>query len=130
MGTPKARRNTAPRDGDVEVHDVTSYLAALPADRARALGQVRDAVRRVMPHAQESLQYRMPTYEVAGSAKVAVASRKNHVALYVLDDQAVRRHRSALGRVEVREGCIRYRRAEDLDLAGFEALLHDIVRGG
>ena len=130
MGTPKARRKTVPRTGAATVEDVASYLAALPADRARALGQVRDAVRRIMPHAQESLQYRMPTFEVAGSAKVAIASRKNHVALYVLDDRAVRRHRSALGRVEVRGGCIRYRQAEDLDLAGFEAMLHDVVSGG
>ena len=128
MGTPKVRRKTPARDEAVTVDDVGSYLATLPADRARALGQVREVVRRVMPHASESLQYRMPTFEVAGSAKVAVASRKDHVSLYVLDDQAVRRHRSRLGRVEVRDGCIRYRLSDDLDLAGFEAMLHDIVR--
>ena len=130
MGTPKARRRTIPRAATTTARDVASYIAMLAPDRQRALRHVCDVVRRVMPHAHETMQYRMPTFEVAGSAKVAIASRKNHLALYVLDEEAVRRYRSRLGKVVVGKGCIRFRRADDLALAGFEAMLHDIVRHG
>lgn len=128
MGTPKVRRRTMSSASTAAAHDVASYFALLPPDRARALGCVRDVVRRVMPHAHETMQYRMPTFEVAGSAKVAIASQKSHMELYVLDDAAVRRHRSQLGTVDVRKGRIRFRRAEDLRLDGLEAMLHDVVR--
>lgn len=121
MGTPKPRRRPRPAT-------VPSYLEALPVDRREALLQVRDVVRRVFPHAHETMQYRMPTYEVAGSARVAIASQKNHLALYVLDEDAVRRHRPRLGKVDVGKCCIRFRRLSDLKMDAVEALLHDAVR--
>jgi uncharacterized protein YdhG (YjbR/CyaY superfamily) len=107
---------------------VHSYFARLPDDRREALLSVRDVVRRVFPHAHETMQYRMPTFEVSGSARVAIASQKNHLALYVLDEDAVRRHRPRLGNVDVGKCCIRFRRLEDLRMDAVEALLHDAVR--
>lgn len=125
MGSPKRRRREPGRAGPV---DVAAYFAALRPERAEALGRVRDVVRRVFPHARETMRYRMPTWEVAGSAKVAIAAQKNHYALYVLDNDAVRRHRPRLGTVDVAKGCVRFRTLDDLDLAEVEALLHDAVR--
>ena len=74
MGTPKRKRRTV---RGAQPPSVRSYFEALPADRREALLTVRDVVRRVFPHAHETLQYRMPTFEVSGSAQVAIAAQKN-----------------------------------------------------
>lgn len=61
---------------------VDAYIAAQPPAAQPALRAVRDAIRRAMPQAEESISYKIPTYRLAGRAVLYFAGWKRHVALY------------------------------------------------
>src|ERR1041384_883118 len=78
---------------------VASYLGALPAERKRALSQVRSVIRKHLPKGyRETMQYGMICYVVPlsiypegylGKADVplpylSLASQKSHVAVYLM----------------------------------------------
>ncbi len=61
---------------------VDAYLASFPDDVREVLTEVRRRVRLVLPRADESISYRIPTYKVDGTAIVHFAGWKRHVSLY------------------------------------------------
>jgi uncharacterized protein YdhG (YjbR/CyaY superfamily) len=63
---------------------VTTYLAGLPAATRSALDAVRGVVREVLPGADETISYGIPTFSLEGRAIVHVAAWKRHLSLYPL----------------------------------------------
>lgn len=61
---------------------VTTYLAGLPPATRSALGAVRGVVREVLPGADETISYGIPTFSLQGRAIVHVAAWKRHLSLY------------------------------------------------
>jgi uncharacterized protein YdhG (YjbR/CyaY superfamily) len=61
--------------------DVDCYIAAIPAPRRAKAKRLRALIRATVPAAAESMQYRMPTYDLGGSV-VAFANQKRYVSLY------------------------------------------------
>ena len=61
--------------------DVDGYLAAAPEAVRPLLAQLRQAIRKAAPEAEESISYGMPSYAHRGRL-VYFAAWKKHVALY------------------------------------------------
>ena len=103
---------------------VSEYLAELPADRQTALQKVRSVIKKAVPQAKESMQHGMAAYELNGLL-CALASQKNHMALYVCDADVVEAHRSSLGKLPSGKGCIRFAKLEELPLDAISQILKD-----
>jgi len=115
---------------------VDDYLAALPDDRREALEQVRNAILSNLPDGyEEAMNWGMITYQVPLEIEpdtyngkplmyAALASQKNHMAVYLMsvyvDDQSAASFKDeymATGkRMDVGKSCVRFRSLEDLPL--------------
>jgi len=118
---------------------VTQYLADLPADRRKAIEQVRATIRKHLPKGyEEIMQYGMIGYAVPLSLYpqgyhckkdeplpfIALASQKNNMALYMFclylekkDAERFQKEYKASGKkLDMGKSCIRFKKPEDLAL--------------
>ena len=72
--------------------DIDGYISQFPADVQAVLQEVREAVRRAAPDAEETISYRMPAFRQHG-VLVYFAAWKNHIGLYppISGDKALER---------------------------------------
>lgn len=116
---------------------VAQYLAELPADRRTAIEAVRQVILDNLPVGyEEAMNWGMITYQVPLDrypdtyngrplAYAALASQKNHMAVYlsgIYADAATRQrfeaaYRATGKRYDVGKSCVRFRRLDDLPLA-------------
>jgi uncharacterized protein YdhG (YjbR/CyaY superfamily) len=61
---------------------VDESIAAQPAAVRGRLVQVRGAIRKAVPGAEEGISYRMPTYKDAGGAVIHFGAWQQHDSLY------------------------------------------------
>lgn len=61
--------------------NVDQYIADCPAEVQEVLEQVRSAIRKAAPAAEETISYRMPSYRLNGPL-VYFAACKNHIGFY------------------------------------------------
>ena len=116
---------------------VAQYLAELPADRRAAIEAVRQTILANLPDGyEEAMNWGMITYQVPLArypntyngqplAYAALASQKNHMAVYltgIYADDAARQafeaaYRATGKRYDVGKACVRFRKLDDLPLA-------------
>ena len=116
---------------------VAQYLAELPADRRATIAAVRQTILANLPVGyEEAINWGMITYQVPLErhpdtyngqplAYVALASQKNHMAVYLTgiyaDDETRQAfeaaYRATGKRYDVGKSCVRFRKLEDLPLA-------------
>ena len=119
-----------------EARTVDEYLAELPEDRRDAVAAVREVILENLPEVyEESMNWGMIAYEVPLAtypdtyngqplAYAALASQKNHMAVYLsgiyMDEGArekfERDYRATGKRFDVGKSCVRFRKLEDLPL--------------
>jgi uncharacterized protein YdhG (YjbR/CyaY superfamily) len=63
---------------------VDEYVAALPEGVRPVMERIRTSIRSVVPHVEETISYRMPTFVLDGLPLVHVAAWKKHIGLYPL----------------------------------------------
>jgi hypothetical protein len=117
--------------------DVVAFLAALPLDRRADFKRVRDVVKQNLPTGYEEvagrrmLMYQVPlsrhpdTYNGQPLWYAALASEKTTLTLhlmpiYGMPEQAQRvtdAFKAAGKKLNMGKGCIRFRKADDLELA-------------
>lgn len=61
---------------------IDEYIAACPEAVRPALAGIRDAVRRVLPDAEERIRYGMPAIMFDGRHAIHFAAWKKHIGLY------------------------------------------------
>jgi hypothetical protein len=116
---------------------VASYLAALPADRRKELGRVRDVFRKNLPKGyQESILWDMITYSVPLARYPGapngqplcyggIASRKGYMTLHLmtvygspaLKTRLEAGFKAANKKLDMGKACIRFKSADDLPLS-------------
>jgi uncharacterized protein YdhG (YjbR/CyaY superfamily) len=106
----------------VNVGTVTAWLEALPPDRRAALSTLRDMIERAAPKAKGTMQYGTPSWHMGGPL-FAISSHPAHMELLVAEPELVKARKKRLGNVEIGTAGFRFKRLEDLDLAGVQALL-------
>ncbi len=115
---------------------ITEYLAGLPEDRRKALKAVRAVVNSRLPKGyQETFAWGMITWSVPLEVYpdtyngqplcyAAIASQKNHMALYLmcayrdgpLQKKLVSGFKGAGKKLDMGKACIRFRKLDDLPL--------------
>jgi uncharacterized protein YdhG (YjbR/CyaY superfamily) len=72
---------------------VDEYISSLPDETGAILEQVRQAIRRAAPAADERISYGIPTFTLDGRDLVYVAAWKRHIGLYPVStaDEALER---------------------------------------
>lgn len=60
---------------------IDDYIAGFPRDVQALLKQVRKAIRKAAPDAEEAIRYRIPTFVLNGNL-VHFAAFKNHIGFY------------------------------------------------
>lgn len=61
--------------------NVDIYIAGFPAETRKFLGQIREAILKAAPGAEEVISYQMPAYKLNGML-VYFAGYKNHIGFY------------------------------------------------
>jgi len=119
-----------------EATTVDQYLAELPDDRRAAIGEVREVILANLPEGyEESMNWGMISYEIPLETYpdtynkkplgyAALASQKNHMAVYLLtiyssEETATtfeEEYRATGKRYDVGKSCVRFRKIDDLPL--------------
>lgn len=87
---------------------VDTYLAQLPADQRAALQRLRDQIIGVVPAAEQTMSYGMPTIKVGGRALLLFAGWKAHCSLYGLTDAFIAEHADELKGYERTKGSLHF----------------------
>ncbi len=102
--------------------DVGEYIASAPKEVRGKLRELRTAIRRVAPGAEERISYGMPYYSYKGRlAYFALA--KEHIGLYI-PSPVIEEHKKELKSYSTAKGTVRFPLDEKLPIA----LIKELVR--
>jgi uncharacterized protein YdhG (YjbR/CyaY superfamily) len=93
--------------GGARAH-VRAYLAALPPGSRKALQSLRKAIREAAPAAEEAFSYGIPGYRLDGRMLVWCAAWKEHVSIYPIGPELVRRYAIKISDYPISKGTIRF----------------------
>ena len=122
---------------------VDEYLAALPDDRRAVVTEVRKLIRKHLPKGYEEavnwgmLSYQIPLEQYPGTYNgqplgyVALASQKNHCALYLMTpymdpakaEELKEAFAQASKKMDMGKSCLRFKSADDLPLPAIGRLI-------
>ncbi len=63
------------------INDIDTYIAGFPKETQKLMTQLRSAIRKAAPGAEEAISYRMPAYKYKG-VLVYFAAYNNHIGFY------------------------------------------------
>ena len=101
---PGANRKALMADTFANIDD---YISSFPADVQIILREVRAAIRKATPSAEETIRYQMPTIKLNGRNLVHFAAWKYHIGLYPIPvgdeafEQEIAPYRAARGQCHV-----------------------------
>lgn len=61
---------------------IDEYIATFPSETQQLLEQVRAAIKKTVPTAEEKISYAIPAFSLNGSNLVYFAGYKNHIGMY------------------------------------------------
>lgn len=109
------------------IEEVDQYLEKLDPQRRAALARVRSLILKTVPHAVETMRYKMPTYGYGEAILCAFASQKHYMSLY-METRIVDRHGEQLHHLDLAKSCIRFKRVEQLPLDTIRTMLEETVQ--
>jgi uncharacterized protein YdhG (YjbR/CyaY superfamily) len=87
---------------------VQEYIATRSPDARRALGKLRDAVRRAAPEAVEGVAYGVLGFKLDGRPLVYAGGFAHHVGFYPLTPAIRAEHAATLAKYETSTGTVRF----------------------
>ncbi len=87
---------------------VDEYIATHPAEVQAILQRVRDAIRRALPDAEETISYQIPAYRLHGGTVLYFAAWKRHYSVYPATDGVVAACAGGSAPYEVSKGTLRF----------------------
>lgn len=84
-----ARRYPAPSVKKKPSPTVAAYVSAQPGHVRPALRQVRAAIRKALPRAEEEISYQIPAYRLGGRPVLYFAGYKAHYSIYPAPDALI-----------------------------------------
>lgn len=82
---------------NTDFKSVDDYLSARPAEIRPLLKEVRKAIRKALPQAEEVISYQIPAYKIAGKNVIFFAGWKEHYAVYPANEVLVAALMAELG---------------------------------
>ena len=62
--------------------DIDEYIARFPLNTREILEQIRVIIKKIVPEAEETISYGIPTFNFNGTYLIYFAAYKNHIGLY------------------------------------------------
>lgn len=69
-----------------KITSIDEYIATFPAEVQPLLEQVRGAIRKAAPEAEEAISYAIPTFKVNGKYLIYFSGAKKHIGIYPYSD--------------------------------------------
>jgi uncharacterized protein YdhG (YjbR/CyaY superfamily) len=101
---------------------VATYIAGFPRPVQTILKRVRGIVRKVVPGAEESISYQIPTYKLKGRPVIYFAAFKEHYSIYPSNTRLVAAFKDKLEGYEKSKGTIRFPLSEPVPVKLIEAI--------
>lgn len=102
---------------------VDEYLKEVPAERLKALKQIRELCLKELKGYVESMRYGGACYEKNNIVEAGFASQKHFIGLYILKKDVMDKYRDKLKGISVGKGCIRYTKPGKIDYSIVQKLL-------
>lgn len=87
---------------------VDDYIGAQPESAHAFLEQVRAAIVKALPAAEETISYNMPTYKLRGTTIIHFAAWKMHFSLYPASAELIKFFRKDLASETIIKSTIRF----------------------
>ncbi|MCK9526069.1 MAG: DUF1801 domain-containing protein [Limnochordia bacterium] len=117
-----------------DVKNPEEYLEVLDADwRKDKLLEIRRMILEYGPELEESIKYKMLSYDGGDEAILALNAQKSYVSLYVGTIDKVENASTLLEPFDTGKGCIRVRKSVDIHNTGLEQFIKttiDLWRSG
>jgi uncharacterized protein YdhG (YjbR/CyaY superfamily) len=106
---------------------VAAYIAKQPTAAQPILQRVRRIIRKVLPDAEETISYQIPTYKLHGQYVVYFAGWKKHWSLYPVTGAARAALEADLEPYELSKGTIRFPLDEPLPAKLVERIVRELL---
>jgi uncharacterized protein YdhG (YjbR/CyaY superfamily) len=107
---------------------VDAYVARQPAGSRPTLQRLRRIIRKVLPRAEETISYQIPTYKVHGRVVVYFAGWKQHWSLYPVTSAVRAALKTDLESYEISTGTIRFPLNEPVPTRLIERIVRELAR--
>jgi uncharacterized protein YdhG (YjbR/CyaY superfamily) len=67
---------------DKKAESIDEYIAGFPQETQKVLEEIRATIKNVVPEAEETISYGMPTFNLYGHYLVYFAAYKKHIGFY------------------------------------------------
>ena len=94
---------------------IDDYISAFPAETQKALRQIRNAIKKAAPGAEEAIRYGVPTFVLNGNL-VHFAGFKQHVGFYPTPS-AIARFKAELSTYKSAKGSVQFPLDEPMPVA-------------
>jgi uncharacterized protein YdhG (YjbR/CyaY superfamily) len=105
---------------------VDAYIAKQPAASQPVLRAVQRIIRKLLPDAEETLSYQIPTYRQNGRYVVYFAGWKQHWSLYPVGEAVRKAVGPALESYEVSKGTVRFPLADPVPKRLVERIVREL----
>jgi uncharacterized protein YdhG (YjbR/CyaY superfamily) len=102
---------------------VEAYYEDQPEPQRKTLLAVRSSIQRILPGAQESISYGMPTFKVDGTAVAGIAGFNHHCSYFPYAGEVLEVHAEALRSYDQNKGTLRFPIDAPLPLALLRKML-------
>lgn len=93
---------------------VEAYIAAQPESSRKTLERVRNAIRKALPKAEETISYNMPSYKIGDDVVLHFAGWKRHFSLYPVKANLAAAFKTDLAPYELEKGTLRISFSDDV----------------
>ena len=107
---------------------VDVYIAKQPKDAQLVLQRVRRIIRKVLPDAEETISYQIPTYKLGGQYVVYFAGWKEHWSLYPVTEVVRMKLSSELASYALSKGTVRFPLAEPVPAKLVERIVRELAK--
>jgi len=99
-----------------QVSTFEEYLEVVPAKRVEGTRLILDAMRKLLPDAEEGVRWGIAVFSKDGEDIIGISARPNFYSLYVPDQAVLERYAPELGKCNPSQGCIRFAQPRDIKL--------------
>ena len=96
---------------------IDEYLAARNDDQRAVLQKLREAIRKIVPKAEECLSYGIPTFRLDGRMLVSFGATAKHCSFHPLNSTTVNEFAEELKNFDTSKGTIRFQPEKPLPIA-------------
>ena len=104
------------------ITSVDDYIALQPEGVRGSLKRVRDAIRKALPKAEETISYKMPAYKMHGEPVLYFAGWKRHYSLYPVGDRLVAAFGDELAPYKMEKSTLRFPLSEPVPIKLIERI--------